>query len=188
MQKTIVAFAEQSLNACLYWENENVEEYYSLVPTSAITGEGLPDLMTYLCKMCQVRIPKQLKERDDFECTVLEVKVIEGLGTTIDVVLVNGVLKVQDTIVLQGFNGAIVTQVRALLTPHPMKEMRVKAEYIHHSKIKGAMGIKISAPGLEQAIAGSELLKATTDQEIQDAKAEIEDNLIDIMDKYVDKS
>ena len=29
-------------------ENENVEEYISLCPTSAITGEGLPDLMTYL--------------------------------------------------------------------------------------------------------------------------------------------
>jgi len=118
---------------------------------------------------------------------VLEVKVIEGLGTTIDVVLVNGLLKVQDTIVLQGFNGAIVTQVRALLTPHPMKEMRVKAEYIHHQKIKGAMGIKISAPGLENAIAGSELIRANTEAEIQAAKAEIEDNMIDIMDKYVDK-
>jgi len=46
------------------------------------------------------------------------------------------------------------------LTPQPLKEIRVKAEYIHHQKIKGAMGIKISAPGLEEAIAGSELLKA----------------------------
>jgi translation initiation factor 5B len=72
----------------------------SFVPTSAITGEGLPDLMTYLSYMCQTKIPKQLYERDEFECTVLEVKVIEGLGTTIDVVLVNGLLKVQDTIVL----------------------------------------------------------------------------------------
>ena len=45
------------------------------------------------------------------------------------------------------------------MTPHPMKEMRVKAEYIHHKEIKGAMGIKISAPNLETAIAGSELLR-----------------------------
>ena len=86
-----------------------MDEFVSLCPTSAITGEGLPDLMTYLCKICQVKIPKQLYERDDFECTTLEVKVIEGLGTTIDVVLVNGVLKVGDTIILQGFNGPIVT-------------------------------------------------------------------------------
>ena len=146
--------------------------------------------MTYLSLQCQTRIPQQLYEKNDtcFDCTVLEVKIIEGLGTTIDVVLVNGSLKVQDTIVLQGFNGAIVTQVRALLTPHPMKEMRVKAEYIHHKEIKGAMGIKISAPGLEQAIAGAELIKCKTQNEISAAKEEIESSIIDIMDKFVNKN
>lgn len=63
---------------------------------------------------------------------MLEVKVIEGLGTTIDVVLVNGLLKVGDTIVISGLNGPIVTTIRALLTPQPMKELRVKGDYIHH--------------------------------------------------------
>jgi len=62
----------------------------------------------------------------------LEVKVIEGLGTTIDVVLVNGLLKVGDTIVISGLNGPIVTNIRALLTPQPMKELRVKGDYVHH--------------------------------------------------------
>lgn len=189
LEKATLAFAEQGFNSIVYWENESVEEFVSFVPTSAITGEGLPDLITYLTKQCITRIPQQLMEKNDsFDCTVLEVKVIEGLGTTIDVVLVNGLLKVQDTIILQGMNGAIVTQIRALLTPHPMKEMRVKSEYIHHQKIKGSMGIKISAPGLEHAIAGSELLKGTTPDEIEAARKEIEENLVDIMDKYVDKT
>lgn len=56
--------------------------------------------MTYLVHMCQTKIPQQLYEKDQFDCTVLEVKCIEGLGTTIDVVLVNGLLKVHDTIIL----------------------------------------------------------------------------------------
>lgn len=117
-------------------------------------------------------------------------KVIEGLGTTIDVVLLNGVLKIQDTIILQGFGGPIVTQIRALLTPQPMKELRVKADYIHHQQIKGAMGIKISAPGLEQAVAGTELLRAQTNnqKEIDACVEEIENNMYDLLDKYVDKN
>lgn len=36
------------------------------------------------------------------QATVLEVKVVEGLGTTIDVVLVNGVLHEGDQIVVCG--------------------------------------------------------------------------------------
>jgi translation initiation factor 5B len=36
------------------------------------------------------------------ECSILEVKTVEGLGTTIDVVLVNGTLRKSDTIVVCG--------------------------------------------------------------------------------------
>ena len=118
----------------------------------------------------------------------MEVKVIDGHGTTVDVVLVNGVLKVGDTIVLSGLNGPIRTKIRALLTPYPMKEMRVKGQYQRHDKIKGAMGIKISAPGLEDAIAGSELFRCETEEEVEDAIAEIEGDICDILDKYVDKN
>lgn len=56
---------------------------------------------------------------------------------------------------MAGFQGPIITKVRALLTPHPMKEMRVKGEYIHHDVIYASMGFKISAVGLEDAMAGS---------------------------------
>ena len=69
-----------------------------------------------------------------------------------------------------------------------MKEMRVKGEYQHHNKIKGAMGIKISAPNLDHAIAGSELFKCANEEEVQDAIDHIEGDLIDILDKYVDKT
>jgi translation initiation factor 5B len=136
----------------------------------------------------QETIRKKLEEKDEFECTVIEVKVIEGLGTTVDVVLVNGIIKVGDTIVLSGMNGPIVTKIRALLTPHPMKEMRVKGDYMHHKQIKGAMGIKISAPDMEHAMAGTQVFKCDTPEEIEEAKQNISDDLIDILDKYVDKT
>lgn len=85
----------------------------------------------------------------------MEVKMIEGHGTTIDCILIDGKLKRDDKIVLLGFEGPIKTKIRAILTPHPMKEMRVKGEYIIHEEIYAAQGLKISAPGLENAVAGS---------------------------------
>jgi translation initiation factor IF-2 len=50
------------------------------------------------------------------------------------------------------------------------------------------MGIKISAPGLEHAMAGAELYRADTDEDIENYKAQIAEDLVDIMDKYVSKN
>lgn len=56
-------------------------------------------------------------------------KAIGGLGTTIDVVLVNGHLRVGDTIIVAGQEGPIVTQIRGLLMPEPNRELRVRVSY-----------------------------------------------------------
>ena len=80
---------------------------------------------------------------------------IDGYGYTIDCILIDGVLKQNDTIMLMGFSGPIKTKIRALLTPHPMKEMRVKGEYVKHDVVFASNGIKIAAPDLEEAVAGS---------------------------------
>ncbi|CAG8733403.1 15400_t:CDS:2, partial [Racocetra fulgida] len=157
VEKTILAFSEQGLNSCLYYENKNFAKNVSLVPTSAITGE------------------------------VLEVKVIEGLGTTIDVVLSNGVLNEGDKIVLCGLNGPIVTTIRALLTPQPLRELRIKSAYVHHKSVKAALGVKISAQDLEKAIAGSRLMVCGPDDDEDELKEEIMSDLTSLLNS-VDKS
>lgn len=48
---------------------------------------------------------------------VLEVKTLEGLGTTIDVVLINGMLREGDRIVVCGLQGPVTTRIKALKTP-----------------------------------------------------------------------
>lgn len=126
LKEAMLALSEQGLNAVPYYENKNFAKYVSIVPTSAVTGEGVPDMLMLLIKLTQERMSTQLMYIANLECTVIEVKVIEGLGTTIDVVLSNGVMREGDKIVVCGLNGPIVTQVRALLTPQPMKEMRVR--------------------------------------------------------------
>lgn len=119
----------------------NSNRYVSLVPTSAVTGEGIPDLLMLLVQLTQKMMAERLNFSETVQCTVLEVKVIEGLGTTLDVILVNGVLREGDTIVVSGMNGPIVTSIRALLTPQPLRELRVKSNYEHHKGILGNWAI-----------------------------------------------
>ena len=52
------------------------------------------------------------------------------VGTTVDVILVNGRLKHGDVVVMPGTEGPIVTHIRELLMPEPMRELRVKVTNI----------------------------------------------------------
>lgn len=187
VQRTVTLFAEKGLNTCLYSKNKDFRKWISLVPTSAHTGEGIPDLLMLITQLTQKMMGEQLMYLSGLQCTVLEVKQVEGLGTTIDVVLVNGVLHESDTLVVCGLQGPIVTSVRALLTPHPMKEIRVKGEYLKHKTVKAAMGIKIVAPGLEHAIAGSNLLVCRPQDDIEDLKDEVMADLQNVLSR-IDKS
>ncbi|KAK4534933.1 hypothetical protein CDCA_CDCA03G0958 [Cyanidium caldarium] len=173
LMETKVALAEVGFNAELYWENRDMRRNLSLVPTSAITGEGVPDLLMLLVQLPQKLLTERLMFVDFPACTALEVKVVEGLGTTVDVILTGGSLREGDTIVLCGMDGPLVSTVRALLTPHPMKELRVKGQYLHHKRLEAAQGIKISAEGLEKTIAGTPVLVARNEDEIDYLKEEV---------------
>lgn len=182
LEKTKLAFAEQGLNAELYFQNKNMSKNVSLIPTSAVTGEGVPDLLYLLLELTQTRMSKQLMYLSELEATVLEVKVIEGLGTTIDVVLSNGILREGDRIVLCGMNGPIATNVRALLTPQPLRELRIKSQYVHNKEVKAALGVKIAANDLEKAVAGSRLLLVGPDDDEDELMDDVMDDLTGLLD------
>ncbi|AGO12036.1 AaceriADR373Wp [[Ashbya] aceris (nom. inval.)] len=179
--------SEQGLNSELYFQNKNMSKYVSIVPTSAVTGEGIPDLLWLLLELTQKRMSKQLKYLSHVEATVLEVKVIEGFGTTIDIILSNGYLREGDRIVLCGLNGPIVTNIRALLTPQPLRELRLKSEYVHHKEVKAALGVKIAAHDLEKAVSGSRLLVVGPDDDEEEMMDDVMDDLTGLLDS-VDKT
>ncbi|XP_026746387.1 eukaryotic translation initiation factor 5B [Trichoplusia ni] len=169
----ILDFAEQGLNAALFYENPDPRTYVSLVPTSAVTGEGMGNLLAMIVQACEGPLHKRLIFSQQLLATVLEVKAIPGLGTTIDTILINGTLHEGDTMVLAGTDGPIVTQIRSLLMPQPMKELRVKNAYIEHKEVVGAQGVKIAAKELEKAIAGLNLQIAQKPDEVDVLKEEV---------------
>lgn len=183
LSETKLAFAEQGFNSELFYENKNLAKNVSLVPTSAHTGEGIPDMLKLIIKLTQERMTNALMYLTEVEATILEVKVVEGLGTTIDVILSNGILRENDRIVLCGLNGPIATNIRALLTPAEMKELRVKSAYVHNKEVKAALGVKIAANDLEHAIAGSRLLVVGPDDDEEDLEEEVMGDLENLLGK-----
>eukprot|EP01096_Ripella_sp_DP13-Kostka_P014508 TRINITY_DN657_c0_g1_i1.p1 TRINITY_DN657_c0_g1~~TRINITY_DN657_c0_g1_i1.p1 ORF type:complete len:943 (+),score=549.71 TRINITY_DN657_c0_g1_i1:21-2849(+) len=181
----ITELAMEGLNAALYYKNPNIRQYVSIVPTSAATGEGIPDLLMLLITLTQKLLSsKFVFISEKVECTVLEVKKVDGLGTTIDVILTNGVLHEGDRVVLCGLNGPVVTSIKSLLTPHPMREIRVKSPYIRHKEIKAAQGIKIVAHDLDQVVAGSQLIVVRDTDDIEEIKDEVQSDFDSILTRY----
>ena len=180
-ERVILQLNEQGLNACMYWDNDDPLETISLCPTSAMTGEGVPDLLFNLINISQTRLVEQLMYMEYVQCTVLEVKTIDGLGFTIDVVLLNGTLREGDSIVVSTMEGPVVTSIRALLTPPPNREMRIKSEYIHHESLQGAIGIKIVAPDIGRAIAGTPVMVVHADDDIDELKEDCQSDLSKVM-------
>jgi translation initiation factor 5B len=131
----------------------------ALVPASAKTGEGIPELMAVLVGLTQVYMKGELSVTSGpAEGTVLEVKEEPGLGVTVDAMIYNGRLEVDDEIMLAGRNGVIRSRVRALLLPKPLDEIRDPRDKFSNAKlVDAAAGIKIAAAGLDDAIAGSSL-------------------------------
>ncbi len=131
----------------------------ALVPTSAKTGEGLPELMATLVGLTQGFMRSELATSSGpAEGTVLEVNEEPGLGVTIDSIIYDGRLSVDDPILLAGRKGIISTRVRALLLPKPLDEIRdPRDKFTRADFVDAAAGVKIAASDLDEAVAGSPL-------------------------------
>jgi len=131
----------------------------AIVPTSAKTGEGTPELLAVLIGLTQQYLRPSLRvTKGPAKGTVLEVKEEPGLGITINAIIYDGVLQKGDTIVVGAKEKPIVTNVRAVLLPKPLDEIRdPRDKFSSVNAVSAAAGIKIAAPNLEEALAGAPL-------------------------------
>ena len=154
------------LNAELFWENYSPQDTISICPFSAKTGEGISDLLKLVTSICQNEMSEQITFKEDLKCIVIEKTINETLGSSIDVILINGTLKRGDNISIQTNDGIINTTIKNLLTPPPNRESRVKTDYLHFESVKGSMGVKIVANNIDKAIVGTQI-NFTTDNNIE---------------------
>ncbi|VVC00554.1 putative translation initiation factor IF-2 [uncultured archaeon] len=128
----------------------------AIIPMSAKAKTGIPELLMFLAALSQKYLEKKLEVHEKGNCraTVLEVREEKGLGKTIDVILYDGMLCVGEEIVVGGKNNALRVKIRALLEPKTTED-RCTDKYRCVQEVHAASGVKISGPGLDDAIAGS---------------------------------
>jgi len=142
----------------------------AIVPVSAKTGEGVPELLAVLVGLTQQYLRARLQVTEGpAKGTVLEVKEEPGLGITINAILYDGTLQKGDLIVVGGKEEPIVTKVRAVLLPKPLDEIRdPRDKFSSVDAVSAAAGVKIVAPNLEEALAGAPLYVVPSEDHLEE--------------------
>ena len=175
--------SELGFNAERFDRVEDYTKQIAIIPTSAKTGEGLPELLMVMAGLSQKFLEESLKVdiKGNAKGTVLEVKEEKGLGTTIDVILYDGSLKQNDTIIIGSLDEPVSTKVKALFEPLPLAEMRdKKAKFKSVKVVSAATGVKISAPELDNVVAGMPLRSCEPD-EVEKVKEEIKKEIGEVI-------
>ncbi|MGQ9718895.1 MAG: translation initiation factor IF-2 [Nitrososphaerales archaeon] len=147
----------------------------AIVPVSAKTGEGIPELLTVIIGLTQQYMKSRLAVTSELaRGIILEVKEEAGLGHTANLILLDGELRIGDSVVLSKREGAIVSKVKAMFMPKPLDEMRdPRDRFTPVDKAIASAGIKIVTPDLEGVLAGSPML-VLGEEKMEEIKKQVE--------------
>lgn len=151
----------------------------SIVPVSARSGEGIPELLAVLVGLTQQYLQKKLDQTEKpTRGIVLEVKEETGLGVTANIILIDGNLKKSDSIVLAKRDSVVITKPKAILLPKPLDEMRdPRDKFLPVNEVYAAAGIKIASPDLEGVLPGSPVYASADESKIEEFKKLIESEM-----------
>ncbi|MHA2601082.1 MAG: translation initiation factor IF-2 [Candidatus Thorarchaeota archaeon SMTZ1-83] len=154
----------------------------AIVPTSAKTGDGIPELLMVLSGLTQQYMKDRLRiVEGPARGAILEVREETGLGITLDTIIYEGVLRKTDTIVVGGLDDVIVAKIRTLLQPKELDEIRDPREkFTPVSEVHAAAGVKIVAPDIEGAVAGAPVYAATSAENLEEIKQKVRDEVSSI--------
>ncbi|MBI2664255.1 translation initiation factor IF-2 [Candidatus Woesearchaeota archaeon] len=181
----VTKLSERGLNSDRYDRVDDYTKSIAVIPCSAKTGEGVPELLVMTAGLSQKFLGRRLEYSEDAAArgTILEVKQEKGLGITLDVIIYDGILKKGDLIVIAGLHSPIATKVKALLEPKPLSELK-SGKFRQVSRAVAATGVKISALGIDEAAAGMPLLGVKDN--LEEAKKTVQKEIADISIKLDD--
>jgi translation initiation factor 5B len=166
-------------NSEAFYRVKDFAKEVAIVPVSARTGEGIPELLAVLVGLTQQYMQKKLDQTEKMtRGIVLEVKEEVGLGTTANIVLIDGSLRKTDFIILAKRDSVVVTKPKAILLPKPLDEMRdPRDKFKPVNQVHAAAGIKIASPDIEGVLPGSPVYATTNESKIEEFTKLIESEM-----------
>jgi translation initiation factor 5B len=158
---------------------DRVQDYtkqVAIIPCSAKTKDGLPELLMVISGLAQKFLESSLETdlEKPAKGTILEVTEEKGIGKTLDVVIYDGKIKQNDTILIGTLDKPIKTKVKCLFKYE-------KSKLKEQKEVHASAGIKISSPDLEEVIPGMPLRVANENENeiINELQEEIDEVTID---------
>lgn len=110
---------ELGFDSGIYYEVADFTKKIAIVPCSARTGEGIPELLFMLSGLCEKFLKANLTLSEEARGVILEVKKERG-SDTIEAILYDGSLDEGDEIAIASFDETIVTKVKAIEEIEPL--------------------------------------------------------------------
>ena len=157
---------------------DDFQSKVSIVPVSAETGVGLSELLMVATGLSQNYLSERLETNQDGigKATVLEVSEQKGRGSTADIILYDGKINKDDKLVYGTSEGVEKTDIRALLEPKPLTEIREDEEYTEVEEVQPAAGVKISGRDMTGIISGAPV-RTASEENIEEAEKETRQEL-----------
>ncbi len=132
----------------LYYNIKDFTKKIALVPCSARTHEGIPELIMMLCGLSQRYLEKRLVLGEDAKGIMLEIK--KDQSSYIEAILYDGTLKRDEEIAVASFEGTpIITRIRVLEEILPLS-----TKFKPKDSVKAATGLRLQLVTKEEILPG----------------------------------
>lgn len=139
LYKIIEQLNAYGFDSDLFFRITKFEKQLSLIPCSAKTKTGIPEILAMLAGLSQKFLNKKLKLGEEAKGTILEIK--REKITYCEAILYDGILQKSDTLIIATLDKAIDTKIRALFQAQPLGK-----GYALVDKVSAASGIRLQFP------------------------------------------
>ncbi len=169
LYKIIEQLNAYGFDSDIFFRITKFEKQLALIPCSAKTKQGIPELLAMLAGLSQKFLNKKLKLGKEAKGTILEIK--KEKITYCEAILYDGILKKSDTLIIATLDKAVDTKIRALFQVQALGK-----GYALVDEVSAASGIKLQFPSdeMDKLVPGMPFVVLKENQDVEKVKQEIQ--------------